>query len=69
MGSHRKRRPAGLTKAIKAAGGLSALARGLGITAQSIIKWDRVPRKRILQIERLTLVPREQLAPELYRSA
>ena len=68
MAAHRNKRPAGLTKAIKAAGGLSALARGLGITAQSIVKWRRVPRKRILQIERLTLVPREQLAPDLYRT-
>lgn len=68
MATHRKKRPAGLIKALKAAGGVSALARGLGITAQSIIKWRSVPRKRILQIERLTLVPREQLAPELYRT-
>ena len=67
MPVHRKKRPAGLTKAIKAAGGLSALARLLDITPQSIIKWTRVPRKRILQIERLTLVPRQELAPDLWK--
>jgi DNA-binding transcriptional regulator YdaS (Cro superfamily) len=59
--------PVGVRRAMKAAGGLSALARLLKITPQSIQKWVRVPRKRILEIERLTKVPREKLAPELYR--
>jgi DNA-binding transcriptional regulator YdaS (Cro superfamily) len=68
MGKHRKKRPAGLTKAIKAAGGLSSLARLLDITPQSIIKWTKIPRKRIVSIEQLTGVPRELLAPELYRA-
>ena len=59
--------PAGVRRAIKAAGGLSSLARLLKITPQSIQKWGRIPRKRILQVEALTEVPREKLAPELYR--
>ena len=67
MAAHKNRRPSGLSKAIKAAGGLSSLARLLDITPQSIIKWRKIPRKRIVAIEQLTGVPREQLAPELYR--
>ena len=63
---HRKY-PAGVRRAIKSAGGLSSLARLLKITPQSIQKWTRVPRKRILQLEELTGVPREKLAPDLYR--
>ena len=63
----RKKRCKGLQAAIKAAGGLSAFARLLGITPQSVIKWDRVPRKRIVAIEQKTGVARELLAPELYR--
>ena len=62
-----KKYPAGVKRAIKAAGGLSSLARLLKITPQSIQKWGRIPRKRILQVEALTEVPREKLAPELYR--
>ena len=62
-----KKYPAGVRRAIKAAGGLSSLARLLKITPQSIQKWGRIPRKRILQVEALTEVPREKLAPELYR--
>lgn len=61
------RKPIGLKRAAKAAGSLAALARLLGITSQSLQKWKRVPRKRILQIEKLTGVPREKLAPELFR--
>ena len=63
----RKKYPQGVRRAIKAAGGLSSLARALKITAQSIQKWKRVPRKRILQIEAATGVPREKLAQDLYR--
>ena len=43
------------------------LARDLKITAQSINKWKRIPRSRIVAVERVTGVPREKLAPELYR--
>ena len=59
--------PIGVRRALKAAGSLTSLARMLKITPQSIQKWNRVPRKRILQIEKLTGVPREKLARELYR--
>ena len=51
--------------AIKAIG-LKALAAGLGIREQSINNWRRVPRGRIMQVERLTGVSRELLAPDLY---
>ena len=57
----------GVQAAIKGAGGKKNLATGLEITVQSIDKWQRVPRKRIVVIERLFGVPREKLAPELYR--
>lgn len=53
--------------AIEAAGGLRALGRALGISHATIKGWRRVPTKHILEIERLTGVPREQLRPELYR--
>lgn len=43
------------------------MARSLGIRTQSIDKWTRVPRKRIVAVEKLSGISRELLAPELYR--
>ena len=60
--------PIGVKRAAKAVGGKSALARLLNITPQALNNWKNgVPRKRIIQVERVTGVPREKLAPELYR--
>jgi DNA-binding transcriptional regulator YdaS (Cro superfamily) len=56
-----------LAKAIKAAGGVSALARALGIKHPAILQWGRIPANRIVDIERVTGVPREELRPDLYR--
>jgi DNA-binding transcriptional regulator YdaS (Cro superfamily) len=58
---------AGLDLAIEAVESQSELARRLGIRCQAISQWDRVPFGRILDIERVTGVPREQLRPDLYR--
>lgn len=56
-----------LKKAIKKAGGQSALARKLGISQQSIQRWVVVPLKRVKQVSEITGVPREELAPELFK--
>lgn len=61
-----KTRSPGLKTAITVAGGLTALARGLGIKPQSLVKWARVPAERCLDVERLTGVPRETLRPDIY---
>jgi Bacterial toxin YdaS len=58
----------GVIKAIRAGGGQSALARALKINRQAIHRWTRIPADRILEIERVTGVPREELRPDLYRS-
>lgn len=44
-----------------------ALADALGITVQSINRWTHVPRKRIVAVEKITQIPREAMAPDLYR--
>jgi DNA-binding transcriptional regulator YdaS (Cro superfamily) len=71
-----KRISKGLRLAIKAAtklyvdcpkNGKRALARGLGIREQAINNWKRVPRNRIMAVERLTGVPKEILAPDIFR--
>jgi TorA maturation chaperone TorD len=56
----------GLALAIRVAGGVGALARGLGISQPSVSGWARVPADRVLAIEALTGVTREQLRPDLY---
>jgi DNA-binding transcriptional regulator YdaS (Cro superfamily) len=58
---------AGLKKAIAAAGNKNRLAKLLKIQRQAITKWKRVPLARVLEVEKVTGVPREQLRPEFYR--
>lgn len=57
-----------LKRAVKIAGGLSALALRLGITPQAVSQWERVPAKRVLSVERATggRITRNQLRPDLY---
>jgi len=57
----------GLKLAVEAAGGLRALARLLEISHNSIVKWNRIPADRVVEIEKLTGVARERLRPDLYR--
>jgi DNA-binding transcriptional regulator YdaS (Cro superfamily) len=62
-----KNRTPGLIAAIKAAGGIRPLARALGISHVSVLEWTSVPTRHLLEIEKVTGIPRETLRPELYR--
>lgn len=42
------------------------IARGLGITHGAVSQWKRVPAERVLDVERLTGISREELRPDLY---
>ena len=59
-------RESGLQKALDAAGGVAALARALDITQPSVSGWSKIPAERVLAVESLTGVPRNQLRPDLY---
>lgn len=59
-------RDAGLEQAIRAAGGISALARQIGVAQPSVSNWSRVPAERVLAVEAITAVPRGVLRPDLY---
>lgn len=53
--------------AVAKAGGMRALARELGINYQAIQSWKRIPAERVIAIERITGIPRDQLRPDLYK--
>jgi DNA-binding transcriptional regulator YdaS (Cro superfamily) len=47
-------------------GGIAKLAAALGVKHQSFYSWKRVPAERVLELERLTDIPRHELRPDLY---
>lgn len=53
--------------AIARAGGISKLAKAIGIRHTSIYVWKKIPAGRIIAIETATGIPRERLRPDLYR--
>src|SRR3954451_23654204 len=59
-------RDPGLSKAIDAAGGVTELARRVGISQPSVSNWDKVPAERVLSIEAVTGGSRKVLRPDLY---
>jgi len=59
-------REPGLDQAIRAAGGVAALARKIGISQPSLSNWGRVPAERVLVVEGLTGIDRTVLRPDLY---
>jgi TorA maturation chaperone TorD len=59
-------RESGLDKAIRAAGGVGALARLIGISQPSVSNWSRVPAERVAEVEVATGVDRSILRPDLF---
>lgn len=57
-----------LSKAIKAAGGVAALARAIGVTTQAVSQWQRVPAERVLQVVKATngAVTCHELRPDVF---
>jgi TorA maturation chaperone TorD len=62
-------RDTGLSEAIQAAGGVSELARRIGISQPSVSNWDKVPAERVLLVEATTGVNRKVLRPDLYEES
>jgi DNA-binding transcriptional regulator YdaS (Cro superfamily) len=60
------RRDLSLAEAIKTAGSITRLAVALGVSVQAVSQWKICPAKRVLDVERLTGLPREILRPDLY---
>lgn len=59
-------RDAGLEEAIRAVGGVGALAQKIGISQPSVSNWARIPAERVIAVEAVTGVARDVLRPDLY---
>ena len=56
-----------LDAARKAAGGNVGIAREIGnITPQAVSQWRRVPAERVVEVERISGVPRHELRPDIF---
>lgn len=58
-----------LKRAVEKVGGQAEFARLIGITAQAVSQWDEVPPLRVLAVERISGVSRQELRPDLYPAA
>jgi TorA maturation chaperone TorD len=59
-------RDAGLDEAVRAVGGVSELARKIGISQPSVSNWTRVPADRVPIVEAASGVDRKILRPDLF---
>ncbi|MCG9081137.1 transcriptional regulator [Laribacter hongkongensis] len=62
-------RNSAIQRAAEAAGSQSALARALGCRPQAVQRWCRtgiVPAERVLEVERISGIRREEIRPDLY---
>ncbi len=48
---------------------LAAIAKELGVTRGAVAKWSRIPAGRVIAVERVTGISREELRPDLYPAA
>lgn len=56
----------GLERALSSIGGVSLLARAIGVSQPAVSGWKRVPPDRVLAVEAATGIPRTELRPDLY---
>jgi TorA maturation chaperone TorD len=56
----------GLQEAIRAVGGVTELARRIGISQPSVSNWTKVPAERVLQVENASGIARTILRPDLF---
>jgi TorA maturation chaperone TorD len=59
-------RDVGLDEAIRAVGGVRALARKIGISQPAISSWLHVPAERVISVEAATGIDRATLRPDLF---
>ncbi|MDR2506582.1 MAG: helix-turn-helix domain-containing protein [Candidatus Accumulibacter sp.] len=58
-----------IERAVQAVGSQSALARAVNVTPQAVQQWveaGRVSHKKVIDVERVSGVPRQELRPDIY---
>lgn len=55
-----------IEEVLAAAGNGANLARQLDISTAAVHQWQRVPYKRVLDVERITGISRHRLRPDVY---
>lgn len=62
----------GIEKLIKHFGTQAKAAKGLGVTRQTVNSWKmgriRIPAEKVIEIEKTTGIPRNELRPDLWES-
>lgn len=48
-------------------GAMSAIARGLGVSTQSIHEWQTVPLARVFDVSRITGIEPQRLRPDFFK--
>jgi hypothetical protein len=48
---------------------MPAIAAGCGVQVQAVRLWDVVPLHRVVEVEAVTGIPREELRPDFHRYA
>ena len=63
-----KKRDRALERAIRAAGGVVALANAIGISKQAVCGWEKCPPGRVLDVETATkgVISRYRLRPDIF---
>lgn len=56
----------GLKKVIEAVGTQEELAQKLRVTKQAVSQWQKVPPIRVLEVEKISGIPRHIIRPDLY---
>jgi DNA-binding transcriptional regulator YdaS (Cro superfamily) len=52
--------------AIEKAGGISNLARAIGVDRRRVFEWKQIPAKRVLDVEKATGISRHILRPDIF---
>lgn len=58
-----------IASAVEKAGGVGAVAKALNMSAEGVRVWivrGKIPDKHLINLERLTGVPRQKLRPDLF---
>ena len=57
-----------LRVAVTRMGGEGGLSRSLGISRQAVHQWTVCPKRKVLEVERITGVSRHNLRPDIFGS-